>query len=311
MLTSAFIPPPSLRLEEGEFCLYCVKCGKIIVMKRLYILSYPELGKGEIVKECFVERGFKILEDVFTENLEESINQYLNSDRSYLFVVPPYYLMDVFFKIKKSDNDEIPFEGILLDAHSKTLIDRYIKSNKDNEFDPSFSNIIHVQKREIRKCQPFSSSFIDTSFISDEYLRQLTFKIIDATEEGKPLIRIESFGLREINPLDLDMTLDARILPNPYWIPALRDKWGVDQEIIDYLSKFEVTYELLEKYISLIDLVVKSGEKLKHGLYTVGICCMGGQHRSVYLAQHIYDALKEKYDLDLLHRELERSKEPK
>jgi len=118
---------------------------------------------------------------------------------------------------------------------------------------------------------------------------------------------VVSFGFKYGLPLDADLVIDMRFLPNPHWIPELRDHTGLEQEVSDYVLSQEGATEFLDRYVELIDLISGGYRREGKRYLTLAVGCTGGKHRSVAMAEE----LKRRLDADTLavqvvHRDLGR-----
>ena len=123
------------------------------------------------------------------------------------------------------------------------------------------------------------------------------------TEESELRVSFCSFGYKHGIPLDADYIFDCRDLPNPFWVESLRHYTGLDQPIIDYFSdKKDVAFYINNTtyYLAgIFEKACKNGRKTLH-LY---FGCTGGQHRSVYVANALYQRFKEDYSCSIMHRD--------
>jgi len=105
--------------------------------------------------------------------------------------------------------------------------------------------------------------------------------------------------------LDADMVLDVRFLPNPFYVEAMRHKSGAVPEVAEYIAKWPVTGEFVEKLDAMVDFLVPQYMKEGKSQFVIAVGCTGGMHRSVYIAKHLYDRLKEQgISVRLEHRDL-------
>ena len=106
-------------------------------------------------------------------------------------------------------------------------------------------------------------------------------------------------------PLDADLVLDVRFLPNPFYIESMRHKSGTVPEVAEYIAKWPVTQEFLNRLDSLIDFLVPQYIKEGKSQLVIAIGCTGGMHRSVFVAKHVFDLLVNRgYPTQLEHRDL-------
>ncbi len=114
-------------------------------------------------------------------------------------------------------------------------------------------------------------------------------------------INFITFGLKYHHLGNIDFQIDARILPNPFYEDNLKMKTGLDDDVYDYVLKSEKGEIFKGKIIDYLDFYIK--EISFHEEITIGVCCTGGQHRSVAVARFLYNYYKGKYECSLEHME--------
>ena len=121
-------------------------------------------------------------------------------------------------------------------------------------------------------------------------------------------VTVESFGFKYGLPMDADMVMDVRFLPNPHWVDELRQKTGQDPAVRDYVLSQPGAAEFLETYHRLLSLVVDGYRREGKRYMTVAIGCTGGKHRSVAIAEALMGLLRSDRQLSVrvLHRDLGR-----
>ncbi len=118
-------------------------------------------------------------------------------------------------------------------------------------------------------------------------------------------VTVVSFGFKYGIPLDADMVFDVRFLPNPFYVESLRRKSGQTAEVSDYIRKWPITQQFLEKLGGLIDFLVPNYVKEGKSQLIIAIGCTGGLHRSVFVADKIYEGLQHKgYKVNVEHRDI-------
>jgi UPF0042 nucleotide-binding protein len=116
-----------------------------------------------------------------------------------------------------------------------------------------------------------------------------------------------SFGYRHGLPLDVDLVLDCRFLPNPHWIEELRPRTGLDHGVRDYVLGFPQTKEFLTRLDHLLDLLLPAYVEEGKSYLTVALGCTGGRHRSVALAEEVAERLRLRgYAPRVAHRDIGR-----
>ncbi len=132
-------------------------------------------------------------------------------------------------------------------------------------------------------------------------------KIFVRNKEYKNLyISVLSFGFKYGIPAEADLVFDVRFLPNPYYIEELRPKSGNDREVRDYVMNNGNASEFIEKLVDMVKLVIPNYIREGKTRLMIGIGCTGGKHRSVTLANELYEALlkNENYGIRIEHRDI-------
>ncbi|MFC1724956.1 hypothetical protein ACFL4T_04960 [candidate division KSB1 bacterium] len=121
-------------------------------------------------------------------------------------------------------------------------------------------------------------------------------------------IQIISFGFSNGIPVNSDMIVDARILPNPHYVDYLRPLDGLNEEIENFVLKEDYSIEYLDKLKDFVDFFVHNSANLKNQSINISVGCTGGKHRSVVIAEDIYKFLQvNDFDVKVYHRDLESS----
>ncbi|MDT4930394.1 MAG: RNase adapter protein RapZ, partial [Pseudonocardiales bacterium] len=127
--------------------------------------------------------------------------------------------------------------------------------------------------------------------------------------KGAPELRatVLSFGYKYGLPVDADLVVDVRFLPNPYWIPELRDLTGRDSEVRDYVLSQEGASEFLDRYTEILRIVGAGYRRESKPFLTLAVGCTGGKHRSVVMSQQLADRLNAMgVHTSVVHRDLGR-----
>jgi RNase adapter protein RapZ len=134
---------------------------------------------------------------------------------------------------------------------------------------------------------------IDTGGLSVHDLRRAVEAAFVGPVVGAPALRatIVSFGFKYGLPMDADMVADVRFLPNPHWIPELRELTGLDQEVRDYVLGQTDAAPFLDRYTAVLEVIGAGYVRESKQYLTVALGCTGGKHRSVVLAQQLADRL--------------------
>ncbi len=142
---------------------------------------------------------------------------------------------------------------------------------------------------------------VDTSDLKLGELKEKLSSLITLTRAGDMQISVMSFGFKHGIPTDCDIVMDVRFLPNPYYVPALKNKTGLDKAVQDYIMSFkDAKFADLIKY--LIPKYIKEGKSY----LTIAMGCTGGKHRSVFMAHKLAEYLnKLGLSASEFHRDIE------
>ena len=105
-------------------------------------------------------------------------------------------------------------------------------------------------------------------------------------------------------PQDIETVFDVRLLPNPFWVPALKEKTGLDEEVKDYVLSAPETKEFLKHVISYLDFYLEELKKNGRNHASIAFACSGGQHRSVAIAEFVATHYSKKYHVSVTHKNL-------
>lgn len=206
-------------------------------------------------------------------------------------------------KLKKSINklikdtlrlaSEYNVKIIFLDSNEKTLIKRYNSNRRIHPLNPeNIEEGIKLEKELLEELKRKSHFVIDTSDLSPY---DLSIKISEIISSKKVyILKITSFGYK-YGFLNSDFIIDVRVLKNPFYIRELSDKTGLDKEVKEYLLSDSLTTEFLNKTIEYILFVLNFYFNNVKNYLEIGIGCTGGKHRSVFVAEYIYNFIKNKY----------------
>ncbi len=148
---------------------------------------------------------------------------------------------------------------------------------------------------------------VDTTDLNENELRRRMAQLFAAPTETAMQTALISFGYKHGLPLDADLVLDCRFLPNPHWVPELRPLTGLDQPVRDYVIKREETTEFLTRVDDLLRFLLPHFLAEGKSYLAIAVGCTGGRHRSVALVEELAARLRgEGHDLTVLHRDIDR-----
>ena len=211
--------------------------------------------------------------------------------------------------LDKLKNDGYAFEILFMEANDKTLLKRYKETRRVHPLSP-YGRIEDGIKREraiLSNIRAKSDYVIDTSRLLTRELKEELDRIFVQNEGYNSLmVTVLSFGFKYGIPADADLIFDVRFLPNPFYIDELKHKTGNDKEVQDYVMSFPEAHVFIEKLTDLAGFLIPN--YVKEGKYqlVIGIGCTGGKHRSVTLANRLYEHMKNKgeYGIKIAHRDV-------
>ena len=204
---------------------------------------------------------------------------------------------------------------LYLDADDETLLKRFSETRRRHPLtndSRSLAEAIRDEKLLLAPIVDLADLTIDTSHLNLYQLRDIIkLRLLDKPEPGTAFL-IESFGFKRGVPVDADVVFDIRCLPNPYWKPELRAYCGLDQPIVEYLGEQADVEEMYNDIHTYLAKWLPRFAASNRAYVTIAIGCTGGQHRSVYMAQRLGEALgKELSNVQIHHRDVVRIDEQK
>ena len=279
-------------------------------MKKVYILTGPSGSGASTAKFVFEELGFYILENfpaALTNELFDKIISKRPSNENVCLIPRIAEAKALFLELKKRQDLEVI--TILLDCSDEELLHRYTLSRHTHPISAltgiSLEDAIKNDLTLVDQLRGGCDIYIDTSRTSIKEFRTILYNQIDKNRSKTAIttIKFVSFGLKNGMQKDIDLLIDCRILPNPYWIESLKEKTGADKEVIDYLNSFPETGQFLEMTIGYLEYYFGEMQKAGRGYYVVGIACSGGQHRSAFVANYLAKYFEKKYTTSVYHRD--------
>ncbi|CCZ04268.1 RNase adapter RapZ [Bovifimicola ammoniilytica] len=215
------------------------------------------------------------------------------------------YILD---KMKKSGYH---YEILFLDANDDVLIKRFKETRRAHPLTPEgrVDEGIVNERKQLEFLRKQADYIIDTSTLLIRELRMEIEKIFVENKEYKNLfVTILSFGFKYGIPVDADLIFDVRFMPNPYYIDELKYKTGNDDEVKEFVMSSEVSQKFLDKLYDMIKFLIPNYVKEGKNQLVIGVGCTGGKHRSVTVANMLYDRLSEDKNLGIkvAHRDIMR-----
>lgn len=201
---------------------------------------------------------------------------------------------------------------LFLDASDVELVSRYKETRRVHPMamDGLVTEGIRKERAILEDLKVKASLVIDTTTLTPRQLREKINQEFRHNNESGFRVEMVSFGFKYGLPIDADIVMDVRFLPNPHYIPELRPLTGCDKPVYDYVMSFEQTEKFYQSFSQLLLQIMPGYIKEGKSSLTIAIGCTGGQHRSVALTNRVGECLKENgYTVNTTHRDKDKRKE--
>lgn len=179
---------------------------------------------------------------------------------------------------------------LFLDAQTPALVQRYDATRRKHPFASEADGLLEAIETERRLLEPVKAQadlVIDTTDLNVHQLKERLLAAFDGPDREHLQIAIESFGYKNGLPLDADIVMDVRFLPNPHWEDALRPLTGHDPRVADFVLEREATSAFLDNLETLLVDLLPRYKAEGRSYLTIAIGCTGGRHRSVAIAEEL------------------------
>ena len=208
--------------------------------------------------------------------------------------------------------DGYPFRLLFLDADDETLLRRYKEGRRRHPLLErsalTVEDAIRQERQLLLPARREADFVFDTSLTTPAQLRERVVQTFLADPDQGMLIQCISFGFKNGLPKESDLVFDVRCLPNPFYVPELREHTGLEAPVRDYIMAASQSRELLRRLIELVDFLIPLYLQEGKSQLTIAVGCTGGRHRSVAFAQAIGDHLREGgLPVSITHRDKDRT----
>ena len=187
--------------------------------------------------------------------------------------------------------DDFVVKVIFLDASEECLIRRFSETKHRHPIHKKVATAISHEREVMSPIRTMADKVIDTSDLKLGELKEKLSALMGLTRQGDMQITVVSFGFKNGILKDCDIVMDVRFLPNPFYLPELREKTGLDKEVQQYIMSFKESKEFAEKFTDLIKYLIPKYIKEGKSYLTIAMGCTGGKHRSVLMAHELAQRL--------------------
>ena len=208
-------------------------------------------------------------------------------------------------------NEDKHYRILFLDANDYVLINRFKETRRKHPLAEnnlgSLEQAVKLEREILRRVREKADYIIDTSFLSPAQLKERISNLFLGDSSQALMVHCVSFGFKYGIPTEADLVFDVRCLPNPFYIEELKHLTGLDEPVYSYVMKWEQTKGVVQRLISLIDYMLPLYCDEGKSQLVIAIGCTGGKHRSVALAQLLYDHLLENgHRTSVNHRDIQK-----
>lgn len=286
-------------------------------MELLVITGMSGAGKSVVV-DAVEDAGYFCIDNIppkllvtFAQLLESSSQHYskvavvcdIRSGRGF---------ENVFDYLKDLKNAGFSYKIFFIDAGDAVLVRRYKETRRVhpllNDNGGSLSQSITKEREKLSGLKGVADYYLDSSDLTAAECKARVAQLLDDSIDSSLNVHCMSFGFKYGMPTDCDLMFDVRCLPNPFYIPELKEHTGLEDSVCDYVMKFSESRELLKKLCDMLDFLIPLYIKEGKRQLVIGFGCTGGRHRSVCFAENLHRYLSNKDNLNLTvsHRDIKK-----
>jgi len=277
-------------------------------MKEIALLSGASGSGISSARYVFEELGYYVIENIpfeLTPDLLKVLKE--RKENKIALIASDVREAKRIINIVKLDK-EYKLRFVLLTCDEDELLKRFALTRhvhvRTINSNISLEKAIKLDIQEVVSLIDEADICIDTSNLTVKKLRLEIYSQLEHIDEEKIMhVTFISYGLKNGAPQGLDLSIDVRSLPNPYWVEELKELTGLDQPVIDYLESFDVTHTFLKKTIDYISYCLEIIKEQHRANYNIGIACSGGQHRSTYVANYLANYFSKQFVTSTIHRD--------
>jgi UPF0042 nucleotide-binding protein len=207
------------------------------------------------------------------------------------------------------------FQIVYLDADDQVIVNRFKETRRRHPLSSqgAVEEGILAERKILAPIRELADEVIDTSELSPARLRRVIAEdFLTAETRGKLSLTFMTFGFKHGPPRNVDLSFDVRFLPNPHYVPELRDHTGLEDDVREYVENSAGIDEFYSRLVPLLDYLLPAYADEGKQHLTIGIGCTGGKHRSVVIAEHLAGIYRgtEGFTVEVTHRDIDKRPRP-
>lgn len=221
------------------------------------------------------------------------------------------FLDDLFSSLEELGKMGFSHQILFLEASNTVLVRRYSETRRKHPLDREGRSMLEViikERKRLMGIKERADKIIDTTTLTPQEFKQVVFSSFRETPELDTMnVSLVSFGYKYGIPVDADLVIDTRFLPNPHYIERLKPLTGNDPEVSRFVLKSSVTQKFLRKYSGLLKFLIPYYIREGKSYLTIAVGCTGGRHRSVIIVNKLKKFLEKKYPVKTQYRDIGKS----
>ena len=221
------------------------------------------------------------------------------------------FLSEFRHQVEALRETDLKLHVIFLEASDDVLQHRFSETRRPHPADKGqgLLQAIRAERKAMKRIRDLADQIIDTSDHTVHTLRSLLLQRFSPDRKGGPMrVQVLSFGHKYGNPGDLELLFDVRHLPNPHFVPDLKQLSGHDRRVVQFLRAQPEVEETLRRFSELLDYLLPLYKREGKSYVTVGIGCTGGRHRSVMIANALARNLRRTgFNAHVSHRDVKKA----
>jgi UPF0042 nucleotide-binding protein len=283
-------------------------------IKLIIITGLSGAGKTEALK-YFEDAGYYCIDNLPSYLIINLIKFFSERNRNIgkiavaIDLRSGYFFDEIYKTLDNLKKKNIKYKILFLEASKSVLMKRFSLTRRKHPLveDGDIGGGIEKEIEKMYKLRKVSDVIIDTTSLNTKDLRlEITERILGNKERSRLLqISLISFGYKYGLPENVDIVMDVRFLPNPFYMDELKDLDGGDEKVIKFVLSREETKKFLRMFEEILDFLIPNYIDEGKSYLGIGIGCTGGKHRSVVISEKMYDYLKIKgYSIKLFHKDI-------